>query len=71
VIRPEVVGDLQQVASTYQTLYGEVKVEWKRTGNEVELEVSIPTNCSADIYLPHRDEPERVLSGTYTFKQAF
>jgi hypothetical protein len=71
VIRPEVVGDLQQVASTYQTLYGEVKVEWRRTGNEVELEVSIPTNCSADIYLPHRDEPEQVLSGTYTFKQAF
>lgn len=71
VIRPEVVGDLQQVASTYRTLYGEVKVEWKRTGNEVQLEVSIPTNCSADIYLPHRDEPERVLSGTYTFKQVF
>ncbi|MDR3651824.1 MAG: glycoside hydrolase family 78 protein [Paludibacter sp.] len=69
VIRPEVVGDLKFVRSSYETLYGKVSVDWKRDGDNFTLKVSIPVNCTADVYLPGEKEPKRVKSGNYAFSE--
>lgn len=66
VIRPAVVGDLTAVKGRVPTLYGEVEVEWRRVGNDFMMDVVLPVNVSADIYLPGQVEPEFVTSGRHT-----
>lgn len=66
-IRPNPVGDLAYVTATTSTLYGDISVSWQRNGREFSLSVSIPANCSADIYVPGETEPTRVESGTHLF----
>jgi hypothetical protein len=69
VIRPEVVGDLKFVKASYETLYGKVSVEWEREGTSFKLQVNIPVNCTADVYLPGETEAKTVKSGKYLFSK--
>jgi len=55
VIKPEVVGDISFVNASHQTLYGNIVSNWKKAGNEFELDIEIPVNTTAIIYLPTRD----------------
>ena len=52
VIKPEAVGDIDYVNANHQTLYGNVVSNWKKMGNVFELNVDIPANTTAFIYLP-------------------
>jgi hypothetical protein len=67
VIRPQVVADLDHVRASTETPYGTVKVDWKREGANVTLEVVIPANASATIYPPGDEGAEVVMSGTHRF----
>lgn len=67
VIRPQAVGDLSHVKGTYETLYGQVRVEWTHEDGVFKLEVAIPVNCTAKIYLPGDETAQEVESGTHTF----
>ena len=69
VIKPEVVGDLNFVNESTETLYGKISVNWKREGNKFTLNVVVPTNCTADVYLPNEKEFKTVKSGKYTFEK--
>ena len=80
IIKPEPVGDLKFVKASTQTLYGKVAVEWKReplrptaqsgqTADKITLSISIPFNCSADVYLPGEKEPKKVNAGNYSFEK--
>ena len=50
-IRPEIVGDLTWMKSSYQSPYGKIRSEWKKENNILEMKVEIPVNTSASIYL--------------------
>jgi alpha-L-rhamnosidase len=63
VIKPEVVGDISYVNANHQTLYGNIMSKWKRTGNEFELDIEIPVNTTAVIYLPTADIKNIAESG--------
>ena len=52
VIRPEIVGDITWVKSSYQSPCGLIRSDWQKTGNVLEMKVEIPANTSATIYLP-------------------
>ncbi len=70
VIQPKVAGDLTSLDVTYKTLYGEIAVHWQRTEDQFNLQVTVPVNCTADIWLPGDDQPvKRVKSGTYSFSK--
>jgi hypothetical protein len=67
VIRPEQVGDINNVKASYETFYGTISTAWKKDEAGVtELQVEIPANTSAQIYLP--DTIIRVGSGNYHFR---
>ncbi|HWB91187.1 MAG TPA: family 78 glycoside hydrolase catalytic domain, partial [Puia sp.] len=51
-IRPEPVGDIQWVQADYHSPYGLISSHWKRSGSIFDLEVSIPANTTATVYLP-------------------
>lgn len=67
VIRPEPVGDLKQVKASWETLYGLVKVDWKHENNIFALNVTVPVNCTAEVYLPGESKAREIKSGTYSF----
>ena len=70
-IRPQTVGDLKNLTASYETLYGKIAVAWTRKNGLFTLKVTIPTNCTANVYLPGDKEPHRIQSGSYTFNKNF
>ncbi|MGD9558676.1 MAG: family 78 glycoside hydrolase catalytic domain [Mangrovibacterium sp.] len=52
VIKPEVVGDLTYVRTTFETAYGQVSTRWEKTDESFTLAVEIPANTTAMVYLP-------------------
>jgi len=51
-IRPEPVGDIQWAQADYHSPYGLVSSHWKRSATTFDLEVAIPANTTATVYLP-------------------
>ena len=52
IIKPEVVGDINFVDASQQTVYGNIVSQWKKTAASFSLAVEIPVNTTAVIYLP-------------------
>ena len=52
VIAPQVVGAVTSVEGTYHSPYGTIVSEWKKSGNSFRLDVIIPANSTAIVYLP-------------------
>jgi len=52
VIRPKPVGDLRYVRSSYPTPQGLARSSWTKTGRRLDLKVTIPTNTTAEVWLP-------------------
>lgn len=67
VIAPKPVGDLSSVEASYNTLYGAIAVEWKIEGDQFDLMVDVPVNCTAKVYLPQKEEFIPVGSGRHSF----
>jgi alpha-L-rhamnosidase len=55
IIRPDIVYDLSWVKGEYQSLYGKIISEWKRDKDNLILNITIPANTMAKIYLPSGD----------------
>ena len=69
-IIPHPVGDLTWCKGSAMSAYGEVKVEWKKEGNRFLLDVDIPKDGFADVYLPYGDIAESVHEGHHHFEAA-
>jgi hypothetical protein len=59
VIKPEMVGDLTWVKTSYLSSYGEIRSDWEKSGTFVKMNISIPANTTAFIYIPV--SPESVV----------
>ncbi len=55
VIRPYPVRDLQFVRASHRSMYGLIRSEWKRDGDSLELDVTVPPNSTATVYVPARE----------------
>jgi hypothetical protein len=51
-IFPEAAGDLTSAKTSYNSPFGVISTDWKKNDNDFEIEVSIPANTSATLYLP-------------------
>jgi hypothetical protein len=51
-IKPELVGNLTGVKANYHSLYGIITSEWQQKKDEFIMNVEIPVNTTATIYLP-------------------
>jgi alpha-L-rhamnosidase len=54
IINPDIAGDLKFVNAWHDALYGHIVSSWKREKDRLTLEVSIPVNTTATIYIPTR-----------------
>ena len=67
-VKPVPVGDLTSVSATHKTLYGTIKVDWKKTSEKFELVVDVPINSTATVQLPFKGKSIS-LNGTIMNQQ--
>jgi alpha-L-rhamnosidase len=60
LIKPQPVGDLTWVKASYNSVRGKVVSQWKKTGAEFKLQVTIPVGATATVFVP-ATEPARVV----------
>ena len=70
-IRPVPVGDVTFCKATVPTVRGPVSTDWKIAAGQFRLEVTIPGNTTAKVYLPGETAAREVASGKHSFSVAF
>ena len=55
IIKPAVVGDLTWVKCYHDSPYGRIVSNWKREDQKLSMEVTIPANATATVYVPADD----------------
>lgn len=63
-IRPQIVGDLTWVKSHHHSPHGRIAVRWQRENDRLKLDVTIPVNTTATVYVPTTDAQSVTESGT-------
>ncbi len=62
-IRPQPAGDVSSAKANYNSPYGMIRSEWKKSNGLFELNVEIPANTTATIYLPAMEKAGITESG--------
>ena len=62
IIKPAINADLIWVNGYHDSPYGRFTSNWKRFDGSLEMEIHIPANSSATVYIPTSDE-SRVREG--------
>lgn len=68
LIKPKLVGDLTWVKCRHISLYGPIVSNWTREGDKLTMEVTIPANTTATVYVPARDAAAVTGGGKTTGK---
>ena len=63
IINPSIVGDLKFVTAYHDCIYGRIKSSWKRENGKLAMEVSVPVNTTATIYVTAKKSSEIKESG--------
>jgi len=62
LIKPDFIKGLDYVKGSFSLISGDVRVAWKRISGRLELDVVVPANTHATLYLPVSD-PAKVFEG--------
>jgi len=54
-IKPAIISKLNWVKAHYDCVYGRIVSNWKRDGEKLTLEVTIPANTTATVFVPARE----------------
>jgi alpha-L-rhamnosidase len=54
IIRPRLGGGLSSASVEYRSIQGEIKSKWEIKDGKMTLNVSVPTNTTATVYVPGR-----------------
>jgi alpha-L-rhamnosidase len=66
--RPQPGGDLTCASARHRTPYGSAAIIWRIDGDELEVEVEVPPNATAEVVLPDGSKPLEIDSGTYRYR---
>jgi alpha-L-rhamnosidase len=62
-IKPQTVGDLTWAKTTYNSIYGKIVSDWRFKNAVMKLNVTIPANTTATVYVPAKSENNVTESG--------
>lgn len=68
IIRPILVKDLEDIAYSKMTPYGELRVSISHKDFKGSMTVTVPVGTSAEVYLPNDQEAQIFNQGTYTLE---
>jgi len=63
IIKPLLLGDLTWVEASHNSMHGLIASHWRKRGDQFTLEVTIPPNTSATIFVPSKDAVAVTESG--------
>jgi alpha-L-rhamnosidase len=66
IIKPEILPagtGFDWVRASYNSIRGRISSDWKRNEGQVQLDVSIPGNCQATVYVPAKAATDITESG--------
>ncbi len=63
LIKPVIGDGLTWAKTSYNSIRGEINTSWKRAGNQLTLEVAVPMNTTATVYVPAKDVADIMESG--------
>jgi len=63
IVRPYALGDLSFVKASHETVYGKLASSWKRGGGAFTLDVTVPPNTTATVWVPAKDVAAVTESG--------
>jgi alpha-L-rhamnosidase len=66
IIRPIPAGDLSFVKASHKSMYGTIATSWKRDAGRFTLELTVPPNTTATVWLPAKDAATVTESGRPT-----
>lgn len=70
-IAPEIPKkDIHRAQASYQSIHGEILSSWKRSDSSLSLEVVIPVNTRAIVWIPTDDPASVLLDGKSLHEQA-
>ena len=67
-VKPMFVRGIEEAETTLETPYGKVRSYWRCRDKRIRVEVSIPANTSALLYLPEKEGVTEVGSGEYVYE---
>jgi alpha-L-rhamnosidase len=72
IIKPAILDGLNWARGNYHSMRGNIAVEWWKSGNDILVDVEIPANTTAEVYLPkysHRGIPEIYEGNTLLYSK--
>jgi alpha-L-rhamnosidase len=63
IFKPQLAGDLTYAKYYNQTSYGEAGIFWKKEGEKLSVQISVPVGCEATIYVPLMNEKQVMENG--------
>ncbi|HFI0700922.1 TPA: family 78 glycoside hydrolase catalytic domain [Streptococcus suis] len=67
-IQPRFITGIDEVTATLETPYGEISSHWTCRDGKITIEVIVPVNTRAQLYLPEKDEVVELGSGRYKYE---
>jgi alpha-L-rhamnosidase len=55
IIKPGILSGLDWAKARYDSIYGTIKSEWSTENNKLKVNVSVPPNTTAKLFLPVKD----------------
>jgi alpha-L-rhamnosidase len=63
IIKPAIVGDLTWVKTYHDSHYGRIVSNWQRVDDGLTMEVTIPANSTATVYVPAGSAGDVTVNG--------
>ncbi len=67
-IKPMFVRGIEEARTELETPYGKITSLWSCRDKKIHVEVNVPANTTAVLYLPEKDEALEVGSGVYVYE---
>lgn len=67
-VKPMFVRGIEEAETVLESPYGQIRSYWRCKNKQIVVRVSVPVNTTAWIYLPEREEVQKVGSGVYVFE---
>lgn len=69
IIKPQILNDINAAKGYIETPYGKIELAWKRNKDKYILDVSIPVNSDAKVFLPIKKGDKVLINGTVLNKE--
>lgn len=64
IVKPEIAKEgINYVKATYHSINGDIVSSWKKEGHQINLQVTIPVNTKASVFIPTIDQTRILESG--------